>query len=427
MNKNYKKYIAFLLYVGLISVPILYWINASWGLSVLSRKQVFASLLAGDFSFILTIISGLGALTVGIAAILLKQSQNVQTEHEIYVANSMVEKNSDGNFISTNEFIAHPKPAEIEPVPADTGPEKAADSPVVRPSQALNANREFIVPKAPPPAMKMSDVEMNFIVPEKTNPYRQGAPDVSANKAQNIVKPKNISENPPEKPSKKPPAKVAAAPAINAPEIRIEKEPVINASIPENNSEQPDVGERKYFEKILKEKGYKTFDVKSIDGFDVKFFAVSNKNILFGYSMPFDGDIIANETIPEDSTDTHPYWFSQTTRFMSPIFAVKHIRKSIDDLMLEVLPENHDITIESYCLLHDDAKILNMVDMQNIWNDDIINVVMNSRAFENIPCFDTAVEDNTTTEIMPKFLEFAETMSKYFIQRARIAGLKKHS
>ncbi|MDR2933743.1 MAG: hypothetical protein LBU68_00460 [Rickettsiales bacterium] len=401
MTKNYKKYIAFLIYIALISVPVLYWINLSWGIGVLKSKQIFSMLLTNDFSFGLTILSALGALTVGIAAILMKQSQTIQTEREIYDANSVVKQSDADDFISTNGFLTPPQKAVSEAVSQDIQTEKTpavnAGSNVIRLSENANLQKNFVIPKMPPPAISQSKIEMNFVAPI---------------------------------PNSAPPNSTSTQPKIDIgtmPEIRIEKEPIITSPSRENTPEIVDVMETKFFENILKSRGYKTFDVKMIDDFDVKFFAVSNKNVLFGYNMPFTGEIIANETIPEDSDAKHPYWFGETSRFMSPIFAVKHIRKSIDDLMLEVLPKDHDITIESYCIINDDARILNMLDMQESWDKDIINVVMNSKAFENIPTFESAVEDQTTVEIMPAFLEFAETMSKYFIQKARISSLKKHS
>jgi len=205
--------------------------------------------------------------------------------------------------------------------------------------------------------------------------------------------------------------------------INIEKEPIISIDYDEDSI--VNISDVNYFGNILKSKGYRTFDVKSISGFNISFFAVSNKNILFGYSIPFVGEIIANETMPEESTLNHPLWFSSIHRFMSPVFAVKEIRKAIDDVLQEVLPKNHDITIESYCIIDDKANILNINDVQPLWNDSAINVVMYSTQFKTIPAFNDVLEDNSTNEILPSFLEFAQTLAQYFVQKARIALLKK--
>jgi len=325
MSSTFKKYITFLIYAIFILTPALYWVKSSWGLSGLLNIRTIFNLATDDISFLLTLLSVIGAMIIGFVSILLNSSdEQINIDPAIPI---------DGLVIQNDNL-------------------KTRDNSV---SSDL----------PPPPVLNISGIVQ---------------------------------------------------------EDKTDREPIISMNYDEVTIVKTNTN---YFDDVLKSKGYKTFDVKMIDGFNLLFFAISNKNILFGYSMPFVGEIITNELISEDSILNHPLWFSHMHRFMSPVFAVKEIRKSIDDLLASVLPKDHDITIESYCVLDDKAIILNLDDAQKVWANDSINVVMQSKPYKTISTFNDVLEDNSTNEILPSFLEFAKTMEQYFIQKARISALKK--
>ena len=403
MKNIFVKIGAFLLYLFMMALPVLYWISSNWGFTSVFNAKIFSDLLKNDISFQLTLVSYLIAVGIGIKMILLKKTVVVNQ------ANDNISDISNQPVEMVDGLVPMDKVNPDEQIP-DTF-----------------SNNFSVPPKAPPPIF--NSASMNFAVPETASEPRINSNFDVPSFDDNINYDNNQFQQPVDNQISVPNNFSAPVNNNSYSNNTASSEPniIMNKRYRRNITSITDAFEdpNKFFNNILKTKGYKSFDVKEIEGFDLAFFAVSNKNIVIGYHMQFPGEIIANDTISNTENVPYPYWFSEMKRFISPIWAISKIRESVDNLMLEVLPKNHDITIESYCIINDNAVITNISDCQQSWVDAGINVVMNTVSNNVLPSFNEVIDDVSTVEIMPAFLEFAETLSKYYIQKARIRALKK--
>jgi hypothetical protein len=214
---------------------------------------------------------------------------------------------------------------------------------------------------------------------------------------------------------KTPPA--AATAAAQAPAAPIAEADVINFM----NDNMRDVFINRINEE-LEENGYQALGGASIDGISIDFAGIAESDtIVLGILNLRHGDIIANET--PTSPELAPSWYTAEQKYDSPVWEVRTAAAAAAAMINEVLPEDNDIKVVPVVVIPN-ATVANKADIEKKWEEAGVAVVrfMN---YSDLPDLAQALPDKKGTEVLPSFRKFAETLVKYFAQKARRAPIRK--
>jgi hypothetical protein len=168
--------------------------------------------------------------------------------------------------------------------------------------------------------------------------------------------------------------------------------------------------------------GYETLGGASIDGVNVDFVGIAaSDTLVLGILNSRHGDIIANET--PTSPGAAPSWYTAEQRYDSPVWEIRTAAASVGAMINEVLPEDNDIKVVPVVVIPN-ASVANMADMEKRWEEAGVAVArfMN---YSDLPDFASVLPDKRDAEVLPSYRKFADTLLKYFAQKAKRAPMKK--
>jgi hypothetical protein len=170
-------------------------------------------------------------------------------------------------------------------------------------------------------------------------------------------------------------------------------------------------------EKILKDKKFKSFELNSINQTPIEFFAVNNKDLFIGLKFENKNEILVNEK--ENINDIEPrFWFTKNSRVESPIAKLNSIRKSAESIISEVLPNTTKVNVNTIIIL-ENTKISNVENAKKVFSRNKILATSNDISEKDFPLFEKALKYNKE-DINKSFVEFIETLVKYFDQQEKL-------
>jgi hypothetical protein len=173
---------------------------------------------------------------------------------------------------------------------------------------------------------------------------------------------------------------------------------------------------------LLINKGYENLGEASIDGVDVDFVGIADSDTLvLGILNMRYGDIIANETPTNPSVP--PSWFTNEKKYNSPVWEAKAAVASVEKMVGEVLPGDSGISVKGIVVIPN-ASVVNKIDIEKKWEEQDI-AVTKFLNYSDLPELDMAIPDKTGTEVLPSYRKFAETLMRYFNQKAKSKPTRK--
>ena len=173
---------------------------------------------------------------------------------------------------------------------------------------------------------------------------------------------------------------------------------------------------------ILLDNGYENIGAQVIANTDVDFVAIAESDtMVIGLITTESGDIIANE-ISNSGTDV-PSWFTNEHKFTSPVWEVKNVANMVQNMINEVLPEDNGIIIKPIVVIPN-AIVSNFEDIKAKWEEIGVDVVrfMNH---SDLPNLTDVLPDKKDTEVLESYKNFTNTLMKYFAQKSKKTPVKK--
>jgi hypothetical protein len=173
---------------------------------------------------------------------------------------------------------------------------------------------------------------------------------------------------------------------------------------------------------LLAEKGYESIGSATIDGVEADFVGIAESDTLvLGIINARYGDIIANEI----STDPNvpPSWFTNEKKYNSPVWEAKAAATAVEKMIKEVLPEDSGVNVSAIVVIPN-ANVVNRVDMEKKWEEQEV-AVTKFLNYSDLPDLRQTLPDKTGAETLPSFKKFAETLMKYFNQKAKAKPMRK--
>ncbi len=158
--------------------------------------------------------------------------------------------------------------------------------------------------------------------------------------------------------------------------------------------------------------GYKVFKNVIVAENNIDIFAISHKKILLCTIHNFEGTIKINEE--SKSKYLPPYWKINGNKVVSPVWKMKKSIEEINSLLDEVLKSNKKIDVNNMVIITN-GYITNGSKAMKIWKNEHIKLAGNTKnntAF--LPDYTSILTDETDNPPSPNYLEFIETMIKYF-------------
>lgn len=162
---------------------------------------------------------------------------------------------------------------------------------------------------------------------------------------------------------------------------------------------------------LTEESGYKVYPDVMIEEIKVDYIAISHKQIMVCIVENEEADFIANE---KSMNGEPPFWFSPKAKKVSPAHQLKNAIDKISELIDEVLPENHGVSIVNRLVITK-AEVINYDELGPLFMENNIFI---TRYYQGAPEEITeyselliSMHNNPPSE---SFSEFISTMIEYF-------------
>lgn len=168
---------------------------------------------------------------------------------------------------------------------------------------------------------------------------------------------------------------------------------------------------------VLNNKKLKSFKIETINQIPVEFFATDSKDIYLAVKFSNKNEILVNEK--ENKNDTQPrFWFTKNSRVESPISKLNSMKKSVESIISEVLPKTTKVNVNALLIL-ENTQITNVEKAKDAFKRNNIKVVSNDISEKDFPLLEKVLKYNKE-EINSSFVEFIETLIKYFDQQEKL-------
>ncbi|MCR5506598.1 MAG: hypothetical protein K6F04_01980 [bacterium] len=172
---------------------------------------------------------------------------------------------------------------------------------------------------------------------------------------------------------------------------------------------------------ILTDNGYENIGAQVIANTDVDFVSIAESDtLILGMILMESGDMIANEI---SSGNDSPSWFTNEKKFTSPVWEMKNVANIVQNMINEVLPEDNGIMIKPIVVIPN-ATISNFEEIHSKWEEIGVDVVRFMNHSE-LPNLTDILPDKQGTEVLESYKNFTLTLMKYFNQKARKTPTKK--
>ena len=370
-----KKLLYILIITGILIGPIMYWMNAWWGVKFnkIPSIGVFRYVFIQD-RFLLVV----SAVNLSLYVIALLRIITLKDSHK----NDNTKNEGEGKQVENSaSFLSNTKQSDIAKWENLYG-NNAHNVNISNDKKVENENKSEPVTNTSKPMENTKNIEQN-------------APVQATTQAQNISQPVNQNTN-----------------TVDEKDNVVSMPAVLTARDVYKNM----------IDDILIDAGYVDMGSHTIGNTDIDFVAIAESDTLvLGLVSTEGGEIIANEI--SGSNNETPSWFTNERKFSSPVWEVKNVANMVQSMINEVLPEDNGILIKPIVVLPN-AIISNYADIKAKWDEIGVDVVRFMNRSE-LPNLVDVLPDKSGTEVLESYKNFVNTLMKYFSKKAKKSPIKK--
>ena len=370
-----KKLLYILIITGILIGPIMYWMNAWWGVKFnkIPSIGVFRYVFIQD-KFLLTV----SAVNLSLYVIALLRIITLKGGNKSKNAKDGSDAKQAENSVS---FLSNTNQSDIAKWENLYG-NNAHNVNISNDKKVENENKSEPVTNTSEPMENTKNIEQN-------------APVQVTTQAQNISQPVNQNTN-----------------TVDEKDNVVSMPAVLTARDVYKNM----------IDDVLIDAGYVNMGTHTIANTDIDFVAIAESDTLvLGLISTESGEIIANEI--SGSNNETPSWFTNERKFSSPVWEVKNVANMVQNMINEVLPEDNGILIKPVVILPN-AVVSNYADIKAKWEEIGVDVVrfMNH---SDLPNLVDVLPDKSGTEVLESYKNFVNTLMKYFSKKAKKSPIKK--